>query len=281
MRVGWAVQALLLAPAISQALDDRSRPVQLVGMVGGWSVWFVGLLATLLPGPIGLTVVRMILPGAIGAAGTAWLGGSSSAAGLVAVTAALVVTIVGFSGDAGQAFVRASAYGDEARLLLRPPGPLLIGPIPALEAITVAAVIAGPLLLAARSWWWGAIVTAVAIGLIVLAGPRFHVLSCRWLVFVPAGVVVHDPLVLAETVMFRGTEVDSMGLAEAGTEAADLTGQALGTAVEVRLAGTGTVVLAPTGRDRQGSALHVRSFLVAPTRPGRTLSEARSRGIAG
>ena len=62
---------------------------------------------------------------------------------------------------------------------------------------------------------------------------RWHKLSRRWFVLVPTGVVVHDHLVLAETLMMRRNEVVGLRLAPADTEALDLTGPAAGHAVEV------------------------------------------------
>lgn len=280
LRLVWAAQVLLAAPALGQALDGRSRPVQLVALTGAWSTWFVALVALLLPSALSLTTSRMILAGWLGTTIVIGGSGASPASTAVAVGGAALAAIVCFSGEVGQAFVQGSAYGDERRLPLRPPGPLLLGPIPLLAVVTFAASVAGPLLLAAKVWW-GAAITAAAVALVGFAGRRFHVLSCRWLVFVPAGLVVHDGFVLAETAMFRRAELEGVGLADAATEAADLTGAALGPAVEVRLAGTVTVVLAPTRGKAGGTALHLRSFLVSPTRPGRALAEARRRSIAG
>jgi hypothetical protein len=97
---------------------------------------------------------------------------------------------------------------------------------------------------------------------------------------VPAGVVIHDHVVLAETVMFARRAIDSIGLALAGTEAADLTGPAAGHAVEVALREPETVVLAPTRVKPNGTALHVRAVLVAPSRPGRALAVVRERGLS-
>ena len=57
-------------------------------------------------------------------------------------------------------------------------------------------------------------------------------------------------------------------LALAGTEAADFTGPAAGHAVEI---GLRSMVNALAGTDEgrtAGTALHVQSFIVAPTRPG-------------
>ncbi len=54
----------------------------------------------------------------------------------------------------------------------------------------------GPLALAARAWVPGVLLTAAAVALGWFLGRRFHRLARRWLVLVPAGVVVHDHLVL-------------------------------------------------------------------------------------
>jgi len=112
--------------------------------------------------------------------------------------------------------------------------------------------------------WWGARV--------------LHGLSRRWLVFVPNGVVVHDPLTLADPVLLRRGTVRSLGPAPAGTDAHDLTGGASGLALEVRL--TGPLSLLPvTARRRPTELVDVTAVLVTPGRPGRVLAEARRRGL--
>ena len=122
--------------------------------------------------------------------------------------------------------------------------------------------------------------TLLAAGLCFFAGTRLHRLARRWLVLVPAGLVLHDELVLAETVMLPRRSIDAILLAPADTEAADLTGNALGRALEIRLAGASTVVLAGSPSKPGGTALHVRSILVSPTRPGRVIAEAARRRVA-
>ncbi len=113
----------------------------------------------------------------------------------------------------------------------------------------------------------------------VLLGPRWHRLSLRWFVLVPAGVVVHDPVVLADTFPLRTAQVASIRLAAADTEAADLTGPASGYAVEVATTESVTAVFAFTPAEPNGKAIHLRSFLIAPSRPGRALRSARARGL--
>jgi hypothetical protein len=98
-------------------------------------------------------------------------------------------------------------------------------------------------------------------------------------VLVPAGVVVHDPVVLADTFPLRTAQVASIGLAPAGTDAADLTGPASGYALEIATTESVTVVFAFTPSEPNGRAIHLRSFLIAPSRPGRALRSARARGL--
>src|SRR6185295_5972803 len=96
----------------------------------------------------------------------------------------------------------------------------------------VAGVLCAPLLLAAGQWALGVIAAIVAAALTWLLLPRFNALSRRWFVVVPAGVVVHDQVVLSETVMVTRANLAGVELALEGTGAADFTGPAGGHAVE-------------------------------------------------
>jgi hypothetical protein len=140
-------------------------------------------------------------------------------------------------------------------------------------------LLAGPLLLAARSWIAGALITLAAIAGTVLLGPRWHRLTRRWLVLVPAGVVLHDPVVLADTVSIRSAQIAAMRLAPDDTDAADLTGPASGYALEVKTTESITVVFAFTPQDPNGRAIHLTGFLVSPSRPGVALAAAARRGL--
>ena len=79
--------------------------------------------------------------------------------------------------------------------------------------------------------------------------------------------------------MVPRNELAAVGLALASTEAASLTGNALGPALDVKVSELTTVVLAapPRGQTR---ALHVQSFLISPTRPGRALRALHELGVA-
>jgi hypothetical protein len=280
LRVAWALLAVVAAPAFRDALRGRSGAVQVVAAAGLWAGWVVVLAATLVPSPVSLTVVRVLAPGAGAAAVVAAFAGASASAAVAAIGLGVVAAILAFTAEVGGLFVQAGAYGDESRFVLRPPGPLLAGPLEVAWLALAVAVGAGPLLLAARAWVAGAVLSVVGVVLAVLLGPRFHRLTLRWFVFVPAGLVVRDPLVLADTAMFRRVDVRHLALALADTAATDLTGRALGPAVEVDLAGRGRITLAGTLTERQGNGEEIGGFLVSPSRPGRLLAEAERRSYA-
>jgi hypothetical protein len=253
--------------------------VQLVASIGLWAAWAAVLVLTLVPTSVSLTGIRLVAPGVPALTVWAALHGLPALTAGVALAGAVAACGVAFSAEVGQVFVQGSAYGEERRFPLRPPGPLLLGPLELAWLVVAAAVVAGPLLLAAEQWIAGVAVTALAVVLVRGFARRCHRLTRRFAVVLPAGVVIHDHVVLADTALFRRATVAGVGLAPAGTEAADLTGNALGLAVELRLVDTGTVVLAGTRAEQQGKAIHLRSAIFTPSRPGRVLVEAGRRGL--
>lgn len=266
----WLIVGVCGAWSIGDAVDGRSAALRGTVTIVGWLLWGIGVVALIVPSTLGLTAMRMVTALSVGAAAVSWIGGASPVPGGAFVAASLICGLLVGGAGFGHECVQASAYGDEQRFLLRAPAAFLL-PVAVAGVIWAAAALAAPLLLASRVWALGIPVAVVAVLLTWLLLPRFNTLSRRWLVIVPAGVVVHDQVVLAETLMMRRADVDTVGLALAGTEAADLTGPAAGNAVEVALREMATALLAPTKAAPRGTAIHVRSFIVAPTRPGAAL----------
>lgn len=276
-RVAWAAGTAAAVVAVGEATAGRSTGVGLAAGVLLWSTVGVALVAHLVPSTVGLTLLRVLGPLTVAGSTLAWAAGAG-AWGAIAVAATLLATVLTFGGDVGEAFVQASAYGDERRFPLRPPAAMLL-PVVLSWCVWAAALLAGALLLGARQWFSGLAVGLVALALSWLVLPRYHRLARRWLVLVPAGVVLHDHVVLAETLLVQRPNLDGLHLALADTEAADLTGPCGGHAVEVRVREMVTVVLAPTRRAERGRALHAAAVLVAPTRPGRALTAAAAHRL--
>ena len=281
-RLLWAAVGLTGLWSMADAVDGRSVAVRTTVMITAWLLWGVGVVALIVLSPLGLTIMRMLSVLTCGAAVLSWIGGAAPAQGGGFVACALICGVLVFGADFGQRCIQASAYGDEQRFLLRPPAAFAI-PITVAGVVWAASVLAGPLLLAVGEWIVGGLVAITAIWLTWMLLPRFNTLSRRWLVLVPAGLVVHDQVVLAETLMVGRADVVSIDLALTGTEAADFTGPASGHAVEIGMRTMVTALLAPTkaapsGTGPRGTALHVQSFIVAPTRPGAVLRAALTDG---
>lgn len=279
LRVVWLVLPVTSGSALASALDPRSASVRLVASVGLWLGWFAAVLALLVPRPVGLTVVRVLGPAALAAA--AWAGlrdADGAAAGLALVTTAAAAATA-LLPEVGQTFLNGAAYGEERRHLLRAPGALLLGPIPLAWAVLVTAVVAGPLLLAARQWVLGVIAVALGGPAAVLLGRALHSLTQRWAVFVPAGMVLKDHLALVDPVLFRRTEVEVLHPAPAGSDSLDLTVRSPGLALELRLHDKVSVTRVVPGT-RAGEPGRTARLLFTPTRPGAVLDDARTRRIA-
>jgi hypothetical protein len=277
-RVSWIVVAVVGGTAVDAALDGRSAAVSTVATVGSWAAWGAVALALAVASVRSLTVTRVGAPLAVVVAIATALNGADATAVVLLVVPALVTVAAVAAAEFGRQFVQASAYGDEERFPLRMP--VAAGAAAVVTWVLWApSVVAGPMLLAASQWATGAVLTAVAVVGVVFLGPRWHRLSQRWFVLVPAGIVVHDPVVLADTFPLRTRQVAHLRLAPADTEAADLTGPASGYAVEVATTESVTTVFSPTPAEPAGRAIHLRSFLVAPSRPGTMLRAAARRGL--
>ena len=268
--------AALLGDLIHPSLrpeDDAAHTTVIVAM---WLAYALVLAALLLPGPRALTVARIGVPAgglevALAAADLYDL------ASVVALFVGLVGTVVVLQPLYAEAHVDAASYGDERRFLLRPPGPVVVALIVPVWAVAVVGVAAGPLLLADRGWPAGVVAAAVGLPAAAVAAHTLFRLSRRWLVFVPNGLVVHDHMAVAEPLPLGRRSIASIGPARADTTAADLTAQAFGMALELRLSGPVKAGVR-TGRNRSEERL-LTALLVSPSRPAAVLVTAERRGL--
>ena len=269
LRVGWLALPLTVGPAIADGLDGTSTSVTVVAATLAWLGWGLVLVAVLVPRTTSLTALRTGAPAAFAAAVWTSLRSDVGAAEVVALAwTAIIAAAVLFLPVIADAFVDGSSYGPERRMALRAPGTLLLGPIELTWAVTVAAIVGGPLLLAAHLWVLGVIALAAGVVAAWFGIKALHRLSRRWVVLVPAGIVLHDPVVLGEAVLFQKRIVRSIGPATADTTATDATGRALGLVLELQLTEPSTVMKTKTDR-----------LLFSPARPGALLREARERGL--
>lgn len=266
-------------PAYGAALAHHSEAVRLSATILLWAPWAVVLVGTLVPYPAGLTALRLCAPAAFVASVLAAATGRPS---VLASAAAVAVTgldlAVALAPPTGALYVNGPAYPNERRYPLRPPGALLLGPIEASWAVVVGAPAVGILLLAARAWVAGVVVLLVSAPAAVVLVRSLHGLSRRWLVFVPAGVVLHDPMALLDPVLFPRKVIESLHPAPADTDSMDLTQGALGLTLELVLTEKVPMTRVRPGR-RGGEQGASARLLFTPTRPGQVLAEAQSRRV--
>ncbi|MCE2531472.1 MAG: hypothetical protein J4F44_03175 [Acidimicrobiia bacterium] len=275
LRALWASLPWSAGWLLGEALEDVSGAFATTAGAGAWSLWAVGLTALLVPHTTSLTALRILAPGVLAAA--CWAAAVTGAGTAVALGLACgAATAIGaLSPLVGDRFIDATSYGHERRLALRAPAAVLVGVLVPTWVLTLGGMAAGPLLWAAGHWVLGPLVT-VAGWLIAVAGMRaLHSLARRWLVYVPAGLVLHDRLALAEPTLFRRPVIAAFGPAPAGSDARDFTAGAGGLLFELRLAEPVSLTPARSG----GAPEKVAALLVAPTRPAAVVAEARRRRI--
>jgi hypothetical protein len=278
-RAAWAALPLTVGPALGDALGERSAAVARTGSLLAWGAWVAVLLAVAVPRTLGLTVLRTVAPVAAATGVWAALAGDQTGADVLAALWSGVVLLAAFAPTTGDAFVDGSSYGDERRMLLRPPLALLLGPLELTWLATVAGPVAAPLLLAAEQWVLGAVVAVVGGAATVVGARALHGLSRRWIVFVPTGLVLHDLHLLADPVLFPRTSVARLGPAPAdpAPEVLDLTAGVPGLVLQLDL--REPMQVAPRRGTRALEVLDVAHLRVAPSRPGALLVEAGRRRV--
>lgn len=262
----WSVLAV---DAPWHALGESRSTAVAVGLaIWGWTLWTLATIAMLVPSSVSLTAIRIIVPIGIVA--------SIASASPVAVFSSIVVGVVASSAVLADIMVQGDAYGDERRFCLRTPVPQM-APAVVAWALLVGPVIIGSLGLCARQWTWGSPSLAIGTVAVAVIPRRLHRLARRWLVIVPAGVVLHDHVVLGETLMVMRSRITGVNVVAAPDDAADLTGGVVGPRVTITLSEAEKVVLSDITAKLLGTtiALHVTTFAFAPRRRDAALAALR------
>ncbi|QXC63116.1 hypothetical protein KSP35_10220 [Aquihabitans sp. G128] len=277
-RALWLALALLSTGSLADALDGRSTAVALVARVGLAVGWGGGLVALLVPRSSALTALRVLVPAGLAAALAALVAGSTTdGADVAAIAVAAVAAAWVLAPWIGGAWVDGSSYGSERRLLLRPPALFTFALVPLTWLVVVLGAAVGPLLLAARQWALGAVVLVLGWAAAAAGVRSLHQLARRWVVLVPTGLVVHDPLTMPEAQLFLRTMVHGLGPAPVDVEADDLTAGAPGLALLLTLDEPAELLLRSRGRDT--ATRTSTAILITPSRPEQLLDAARQARI--
>jgi hypothetical protein len=198
-RIAWILLPVTMGSAIASATDGWRHASTTTFAVLLYATWAIATLALLAPRPWGFTVLRVAAFGACVLA--VWtLGAGDSGTRWIAAPHAIIAAILVVSEPVVTASTNSDAYGNERRFPLRvPPLLLLVAGIAA--AVTLVGLAAGPLVIAADHLGIGIVVTLLGWALAAAALRSLHSLDRRFIVLVPAGLVVADAIVLTDPVL--------------------------------------------------------------------------------
>jgi len=255
--VALAAWVVLAVAAPWHAFSDHSQPISLCLQIWGWLGWTSVAIALLVPSPTSLTAVRAIAPLAVIC--------SIVAVSPIAIFSSVVFMVVSVSNVVVDQMVQGSAYGDEKRFALRTPVPYMAPAVVAWASLS-GGIIGGSLLLCAKNYAVGVPVALLGLLLARTVPLRLHRLARRWLVIVPAGIVVHDHMVLGETLMVMRKNIKRVERVAQSGEFADFTGGIAGDRIAIEMLESDKVVLSDITAKTLGTtvALHVTGFSFAP-----------------
>ena len=163
---------------------------------------------------------------------------------------------------------------------MRIPTPLLFGAVPIAIVLVVAGVAIGPLFLADANFIVGIPLTIAGFALAYVVARSLHSLSTRWLVVVPAGLALVDPLTLLDPVLVRREVIEGIRRVPGPAlppGALDLRLGTLGGGLEIDL---GDEVMFGHRRGRiDGNIVQPTSVAVAVVRTDAVIALAESRRI--
>ena len=267
MRAAWLAVPFTTGEMLAAALHSYTPSFRTACAVGLWVLWGATALAAMTLRPFALGFVRIWMPAGLAAA--VWAVGARSAAtqpvangqlgeATLGLAIAAIAAMASLVPSVGMAFADRQDTSSpntsiERRLLLRPPAAVAFILVPLVWATTIAGSISGPLLLSAERWVLGAVVLAVGLAVAFRGYQSLLVLARRWVVFVPAGIVLHDPLTLGdEAILLPKSGIKSLQVVSASARrqaaatrktltgstprtAADLCAGSLGAAIELLL----------------------------------------------
>lgn len=281
LRAVWVSLPVTAGQAFGDAIRSCADAPRLTAAILMWAGWAVVLTAMLVPRPIALTITRLGAPIALVVAIVAAFSDRTSApAAVSALLVTAVASALGTRGEFARQCAQGAAYGSEERFPLKVPLGIAALMLPPAVLVVGAGIAAGPLLLADERWGLGAIATAIGFPAAALSARMVHRLSKRWIVLVPAGLVVADPLTLTDPVLFVRNRIMGLGPADPARQAPE-------GALDLRLgAAFGSCALlltddADVTRRVRGRGVGVRAhlLLVTPGSASRLLERAAAHRI--
>ncbi len=282
MVAAWLIAVVTTGDVVADSVANLSSAGRWTLAIGAWTLWALTLVAVAVRHTVALTILRLGTTTAVVAALIAVaVADPSTGSALAAVAPVASAAIAALSRPIGEAWIDGASYGDEHRFPLRVPVILLWGPIPLAWAGVVAGVLVGPILVANQRWVTGVIACIVGAATVFAGSRALHGLGKRWLVMVPAGVVVHDLMTTREPFLMVHGQVADVGPARADLDLTDpdvldATQGAPGLVLSISLEKPVELVLRPP-RGGVAEATRRRTIAVVPSRPVAVVEEFNRR----
>lgn len=198
-RVLWFLLPLSVGFVLRDAIASWPSATAMTAAVLLYGAWLVGLVALVAVHPWSFTLLRVVAPSAaiVTVVAVRW---ASFGIVLLAVVHVIAAAVCCLHGSVAQTCTQAAAYGDEVRRPLRTPPPLCLL-LAIVVPIVAAGISTGPLLLANGDTVWGVVCLVVGLPLAALLLRSLNSLTRRFLVFVPAGLALSDPLTMPDPVL--------------------------------------------------------------------------------
>lgn len=237
----WALAPVSLWGLLAEALKDIGTPISTTLIVGLSVFWFCGFIASLYLHSITLTILRIFAPLAWIVCIWAVLAENQSGSEIVlGFACSIILMLISFSAHIGNLFVSAEAYGNEERFLLRPPSFIQYFLMPLVWAISLAGLLASPLLLANTFWILGGILLPIGVLAFIFGSRSLNSVVRRQVIFVPNGFVVSDPFRLEFPIRIETGQIQSFGITKqlpkgGGENYLNLSMGAIGESIRVEL----------------------------------------------
>ena len=279
MRIIWLSLPLLCGPSLADSFNDFKLLLRTTVSISLWVFWALILLSTLIATPVSLAVIRIGAPAAAALRLWSALETSGSFSGIIGLAAGAIAASVALSAPLGDRFSDGASYGDERRFLLRAPGPvlLLFGPLAWLTSL--AGLTVGPILLLDKNFLLGSLISLCGFPLSVISSNAIYQLGRRWLVLVPAGILLHDHLSVGDPTLIPRNQLANFSPAKVETNALDLSQNSFGLSLEIQCSTPLSMMLKIGTRKTMNENSVVESFLINPARPNVLLAEAQKRGL--
>jgi hypothetical protein len=281
-RGAWVVLPVTAGDAIDDAIRDWHSAPRVVAADLLFTAWTLGLISLFTPRPRSFTVLRITAP-ALACSTTAAAIAVQRPLAVMAALHAMVVVGVALSASVADVCIDGASYGNERRHPLRLPPQFAGFVVPATVIIVLAGIATGPLLLADEQWLVGAMATAAGLPLAFAGARSLIALERRFVVLVPAGLVVSDSLTLCDPVLFPrehvvrlGTTNDpSRGIPDARPGILDLR---LGAGGAIELVADEPAPIPCRAGRRDTKTVEAARVLCAPLRPRFVVDEWNARG---